>query len=573
MVMKTDFEAKLPLAPLKKLCNKILRTKMSQQSDFQQRVINRYKLLRHELRVNNALKILASFLLIAGIISGAYLVERGYRYFTGAAVFPISVYFSPSMQSLPPDSRMSVMVDTGQNAAVDFARVEFRFDNTKVNLASEISTATELGTVIQKTSMGQANSTGEVVIVLGRSPGSPTVDGIIEFASFDVRAVGSAAETTQMEFEVEGMQFVNSSSEAITDISAGNATLELNQVSSSGARLYFSNPRPANPQKVGSQFAIDVMLDTGGQDVDGVDARIHFDKTILSGVTVQTSGGVFSSFPANNVDNTNGLVVLSANVGSSTSTSPVNGSDLVVGTILYNPTSASSGTNLTYDFSPGSRNDSNVVLSGTTTDPVDILESVSNASIVVTATSTATPAPTVVGTTPTPVPGTTATPTPIVTATPIGGVSVNLQLGFQGVTRSGANRSRGVTINGRTSSGTDEFSLNTSTNTNGVALVSLNAGNYRLRIDSPGYLARVFGTTSSPIVIGSSTTLVNLSSTPLLGGDFNNDGVVNDIDYTLHFLTSYGKSSDLVDLDRSGQVNNLDYGVMRTNFNLVDDSF
>ncbi len=556
---------------------------MPENKNLSDSIIEQYKLLRRQFRANSAFRLISSLILVVGIFAGAYLVERGYRYFTGAAVFPISVYFSPSMQSLPPDSRMSVMVDTGQNAAVDFARVEFRFDNTKVNLASEISTATELGTVIQKTSMGQANSTGEVVIVLGRSPGSPTVDGIIEFASFDVRAVGSAAETTQMEFEVEGMQFVNSSSEAITDISAGNATLELNQVSSSGARLYFSNPRPANPQKVGSQFAIDVMLDTGGQDVDGVDAKVHYDNTLLSGISVEGSETSFSSFPLREVDNSNGVIELSANIGSSTSGTPVNGSGVVVGTIMFNPLPNSSvealRTQLTYNFSPGSRNDSNVVLSGTTTDPVDILESVESTDIEVlfggTPTPiapTATPTPTATpgsGVTPTPLP---VTPTPVLTPTPVSAVSVTLQLGFQGVTRPGVDRTKSITLSRKSTDGTIYPVVNTSTKSSGATQVFMETGNYILLVKAPGYLAKKFGSSSSPINVGFGILTLNFADSPLLGGDFNGDGVVNDIDYTLHLLTSFGTANTVVDLDGSGEVNNLDYGVMRTNINLTDDT-
>src|SRR3972149_6131067 len=185
----------------------------------------------------------------------------------------------------------------------------------------------------------------------------------------------------------------------------------------SAARLYFSDPRPANPQSPNQPFQIDVLADTGGQNIDGIDASIRFDRNVLR-VTNLQQGSIptLPSYPVITYDNSLGTINISTNTGTGATATPANGSSLNIATITLNPIAASSGTQITYDFVAGQRNDSNIVLSGTSQlqDPVDILASVTNANIVVTTPS--------VSATPTPIPTPTATPiptpTPTRTATP-----------------------------------------------------------------------------------------------------------------------------------------------------------
>lgn len=565
---------------------------------FTDTIVQQYKLLRHQVSGNSAARLMASLLLVVGLFAGAYLVEQGYRYFTQADTDPVDLYFAPETQNLPPNSSFSLMLDAKTNS-IGFVDVQFTFDPSKVRLASEITTAPELATVVQRTTMNQANSTGQVDIVLGLSPGSPAPTGIFDIAMFDLTAVSNTDNDTA------SLNYVNANSQIVAQIldAGGNpigqeaavinsrpASLTLNATSTSGPKLHFSNPTPANPQSVNSNFTINVLMDTDGQNVSGFDAIVNYDSTVLTAVNA-TQGSVsqFVSYPSLDVT-TPGTVVISGNVGASSSTS-VNGTDLHVGTITFRPTATSAGTDLNYDFTAGSRNDSNIVLSGSPDgDPQDILASVESSTITVTTGPTTVPTPTTAPTTPptptvTPTagPGQTATPTstpttpptPVATATStptsVPNTSVNLNMQFQGLTRSGVNRTKQVTLQRRSATGTVYPNITATTDSTGRLTVSIPAGNYIFLADTPGYLAKRYGTFTSPISI---TDLTTAFTYPLmLGGDFNSDGIVNEVDYTLHFLPNYRGTSSLVDLDGSGEVNNLDFEAMRSSWGFEDDIF
>ena len=70
--------------------------------------------------------------------------------------------------------------------SVAFARVVFNFDQSLINLKSEITVIGQMSTIVEKTTMNQANSSGRVVIVAASSPGDIPPNGIFEFASFDI---------------------------------------------------------------------------------------------------------------------------------------------------------------------------------------------------------------------------------------------------------------------------------------------------------------------------------------------------------------------------------------------------
>ena len=86
-------------------------------------------------------------------------------------------------------------------------------------------------------------------------------------------------------------------------------------------------------------------------------------------------------------------------------------------------------------------------------------------------------------------------------------------------------------------------------------------------IDAPGYLARKVANVN----IVSGNLYLDLSSAIIAGGDFNNDGEVNEVDYTVGYIPNFSSSYATADLDGSGKVNSLDFGIMRNNWNLIDD--
>lgn len=368
----------------------------------------------------------------------------------------------------------------------------------------------------------------------------------------------------------------------------------------SGPRLYFSAPRPANPQSQGTPFDIDVLVDTAGQNIDGVDARILFDSSLSVANMTQGTEPSLPSYPAFTSNNTTRTVSISTNIGSGPNATPANGSNLKIATIRFNTLAVASGSLVNYDFTPGLRNDSNIVQSGTsqTGDPVDILSAVSNATIQIgqagpTATATPSPVPTATPrptNTPTPRPTVTpggptitpiSTPTPTNTPTPTATLTPTqppaqttlFNFLFQGRTRGGVSLAKQLTLTFRNNAtGATLSPITVTTSTGGGATVNINPGSYILLVDAPGYLARRFGSTTSAIVIVQNQGTLNLTTTPLLGGDLNDDGVVNEVDYTLRFLPNFLTANDTYDLDGSGQINNLDFGIMRSNWNRVSDT-
>ena len=143
---------------------------------------------------------------------------------------------------------------------------------------------------------------------------------------------------------------------------------------------------------------------------------------------------------------------------------------------------------------------------------------------------------------------------------------------FQGKTRAGVSKAMDLKISYIKDNAGVPTNLNLTSNAAGQVTTPLLPGNYVFLVKAPGYLAKRMGTTSAPVVITSTTTTLDFTSSILLGGDLHEDGVVNEVDYTLKFLTAFGLATPLSDLDSSGQVNTLDFAIMRGNWNLTDDT-
>lgn len=357
-------------------------------------------------------------------------------------------------------------------------------------------------------------------------------------------------------------------------------------LSANSGKLFFTALTPINPQQIGSTFQVLVAADSGTQNLSGVDAQISFDPNVIEVTSIQKSSQTpFISYPELHYDNATGQIFVSANVGTSAQPAVVKGSQIPIAQISAKVKQATSSSSLNFVYTPNDRNDSNLVASLTAdgSEPVDILGEVENQPIIVAgATSTNTPSP-IPSVSPqlSPTPTSTAIPSPTETILPTptlqpsatpGTVVLNtIQIGLQGKNRQTADKTAEIDFTIK-SLGTNSVTNQTvSTDQNGSANLSLPSGNYEFLIKTPGYLSKAVGSTESPINVDASTPTIDLTSKPLLGGDFNNDGEVNEIDYTLHLLTSFRKSNPVVDLDASGIVNNLDFSIMRGNWGMTDD--
>jgi hypothetical protein len=161
------------------------------------------------------------------------------------------------------------------------------------------------------------------------------------------------------------------------------------------------------------------------------------------------------------------------------------------------------------------------------------------------------------------------TPTP--TSPPGADVTLDLITGFQGRLYQGADRTKGVEV--VAVSGGNQLNLGVmSTNANGVGQITVPEGDYYFLLKTSGYLAKRYGSLNNPYTIIPTTTSIDLSYPPLVGGDYNGDGVVNEIDYTLKYLVYFQEYDEATDLDASGVVNSLDFAIMRSNWGLSDDT-
>ena len=111
---------------------------------------------------------------------------------------------------------MSITVDSGANF-VAFARVVFTFDPTLGRLTSEILTTPQLSTIVEKTSMVNANSTGMVVIVVASSPSDSPPVGLFELANFSLDSNTSfSGITTNLTFDSFDSQIVDRNGPQLT---------------------------------------------------------------------------------------------------------------------------------------------------------------------------------------------------------------------------------------------------------------------------------------------------------------------------------------------------------------------
>ncbi|MBI4037395.1 hypothetical protein HY385_03150 [Candidatus Daviesbacteria bacterium] len=129
----------------------------------------------------------------------------------------------------------------------------------------------------------------------------------------------------------------------------------------------------------GCTFSADINLDTGGAQTDGTDAIIFYDPTRLSTNTQSiTNGTIYSDYPGNNVDTSQGKITISGLSSVSTAFSGTGVLATISFTVL--DTAPAGVTQVNFDFDPNDKAktiDSNVVERGTVS---DILNQVTNGS-------------------------------------------------------------------------------------------------------------------------------------------------------------------------------------------------
>ncbi len=130
-----------------------------------------------------------------------------------------------------PDAELVVRANTGLSKT-GFVKVEWMFDPSKIRLASEIMTTNTLKTVVQKTTMEQANLEGKVTIILGLAPtdltAAPSSD--FEIARMQIETVSNTPnDRAELIFEIASLQVVEDDGTAMTVIPT-NSGYDLNVV-------------------------------------------------------------------------------------------------------------------------------------------------------------------------------------------------------------------------------------------------------------------------------------------------------------------------------------------------------
>jgi hypothetical protein len=361
--------------------------------------------------------------------------------------------------------------------------------------------------------------------------------------------------------------------------------------------------------------SVDVNIDTGGENIDGVDLyflrynpavlQVVDDDTATTGVQIQETT-LLPITLANSANNVNGTLQFSQTTSGGSTFSGTG----KLATIVFRGI-ASGSSNVTLDFTAGSTTDTNVSATG-----ADRLSIVQNSAITVDGA-----APTVSVTAP--VNGATVSGTISVSATATDNVAVSgVQFKVDGgnigaedtsspysvnwdtssatngahsvtaVARDAANNSTTstavsvsvsnvivknttiiLTMEGRSSrvaSGvltllnSNKAVLNTynfTTNINGQTTINISAlpQQVYLKVAVPGFLTRLNG----PFDIGTMSTSQTFAI--LLAGDLNSDNIVNSIDYSAMnarwFLTD-----PLADINQDGIVNTIDFSLLNKNW-------
>jgi hypothetical protein len=148
-----------------------------------------------------------------------------------AAGEQVAMYLSPSKGTMPPGLTETIRIDSGAEK-VGFVKVVLTFDVAKVRLAGEIATTNLLKTVVQKTSMVDANASGKIEVALGLSTtdkeNAPSGDFDIGQIPFTVVS-NTGNDAAKISFNVPSAQVVNIAAGSLT-LGATPAMLTLNPV-------------------------------------------------------------------------------------------------------------------------------------------------------------------------------------------------------------------------------------------------------------------------------------------------------------------------------------------------------
>lgn len=165
--------------------------------------------------------------------------------------------FAPTSLSIPPGGSVALMLDA-KTHQVAFAMVKLSFDPTKVQLTQEIQTNPGFQSVVSKSTIAEANSTGTIVIALAifdpikfTTP-PPAQTGMIQFAQMTFAArSGVANDSVILRIVPDGVQIADANNtQTAVAFTHAPITIRLNPTSSTstptGSAYASATPTYAN---------------------------------------------------------------------------------------------------------------------------------------------------------------------------------------------------------------------------------------------------------------------------------------------------------------------------------------
>lgn len=287
---------------------------------------------------------------------------------------------------------------------------------------------------------------------------------------------------------------------------------------------------------------VDVYVSTAGEPIDSVDATINYDPEVFSLMGVEP-GNRFDTHTfapeVSEIESANGTMQISGVIDPDSQA--VTGNNILLATLTLMPHHNSPDTTITISFEGiGVRNDSNIVRYK---EAVDILRSVVNASYSISGTGDN-----------------------IIE-------SILFRISLQGRDEALTPKARDLSIRflnthfdtnriSRRSSNIGEVSLTHTDLQN-----RLRIGTYDVLIKPNGYLQRRFNISALSI-----NSVIDITDRPFYGGDLNNSGKINGLDWGIYINHFNSEEDELADLDGSGKVTGLDNAFLIINWNKLDEN-
>jgi hypothetical protein len=453
--------------------------------------------------LNPTKKILAVAIISFAIPLTVFLTIQGIKYFSRASSQPATLVFSQNPLTLNSTTSTSenVVLNVSTNK-VGFARAQFTFDQTKIQLTSEITPTTTLKKIISVTSMATANSTGQITLILGLDPvdiaNPPT--GSFNLASLSFKAISNTSSTSNLSFVSSGIQIVDMTATPFI-ITATNAT-----VNTSGPTIV-----PTASPIIGTPTPAPTPTGTPGLGYNGE----YFDNQTLTGTpklvrqdaAINFDWGGGSPDPLLPVDHfsVRWTKIINFVAGNYTFTAIVDdGARLKIdGTTVIDKWIDEPSTTYTYTQS---------LTAGNHTIVMEYYENAGGALAQMSYVQNV---------------GATPTPTPIATATST--TSLNFHIKLQGLNTQSIDRLATIILkNGSTTISTNSNVniVSDSTGTYAGSITNLTPGTYDVYIKEPSHLQKKFAAVT--LVTGSNPE--DWTASPLKAGDFNNDNKIDILD-------------------------------------------